>query len=70
VIDFRREVKTVTTVRHVVETPVNWIEVQKLLRTVLQDMGYGHDAEPADNLVWYETTDETLAICYRAAESK
>lgn len=67
-IDYQREEVTVTTVRHTVSTPVNWVEVQKLLRVVLQDMGYGGDTEPADDLIWYEVGDDELAICYHSTD--
>lgn len=63
--DFHREERTVVTVRHVVPAPVNWAEMQKLLRVVIRDMGYGGDkGEPADDLIWYEVGDDDIALCY------
>jgi cephalosporin-C deacetylase-like acetyl esterase len=63
--DYYRQERTVTTVRHVMPLPVNWVEMQKLLRVVIQDMGYGGEqGEPADDLIWYEADENELALCY------
>ena len=68
--DYRREEQTTTVVRHTMPTPVNWVEVQKLLRVVIQDMGYGTlREEPADDQIWYEVGDDEIAICYKLTES-
>lgn len=65
---FRQE-RTRTVVRHVIELPVNWVEMQKLLRVVISDMGHGPRAEgdagePADDKIWYEVGDNDIALCY------
>jgi hypothetical protein len=61
---YYREERTRTVVRHVIETPAMWTDVQKLLRTVLRDMGRDGHPEPGDDEVWYEVDDDSLAICY------
>lgn len=62
--DYRREERTTTIVRHSMTVPVNWVEMQKLLRIVIKDMGYEHRSEPADDLIWYEVSDDEVVICY------
>lgn len=62
--DYRREERTTTVVRHSMPTPVNWVELQKLLRLVIKDMGYEHRSEPADDQIWYEVGDDEIFICY------
>lgn len=65
--DYFREERTRTTVRHVVEMPVQWVDMQKLLRIVITDMGYPtpNEAEPSDDAIWYEIESEGyIAICY------
>lgn len=66
---FFREERTRTVVRHVVEAPVQWVDMQKLLRIVVRDMGYdpvsSGATEPSDDAIWYEIEDEGyIAICY------
>ena len=62
-----REERTRTVVRHVVEAPVQWVDMQKLLRIVVRDMGH-ETTEPFDDAIWYEVEDEGyIAICYELA---
>jgi hypothetical protein len=66
--DFHREERTRTVVRHVIAAPAHWTDVQKLLRVVIQDMGYplaSGSPEPSDDAIWYEIADDSLALCYR-----
>lgn len=61
--DYKRTEETTTTVKHGFELPVNWTDVQKLLRIVLQE--YGADGEPFDDELWYESDGEVLSLCYK-----
>ena len=64
-VDFYRQERTRTVVRHVIAAPAMWTDVQKLLRVVLRDMGYCNPTgQPSDDQVWYEVGDDELAICY------
>lgn len=65
----RLEVKS-TVVRHGFVTPVNWVDVQKLLRIVLQELGKNEGAEPYDDELWYETDDDHLYLCYQLEGSR
>lgn len=61
--DYYRQERTKTVVRHVVQTPVNWVDLQKLMRIAFRDAGYTGDREPPDDVFWWETEDDELALC-------
>lgn len=65
--DFDREERTATTVRHSMTMPVNWMDMQRLIRVSVEDMG--RERLPADDELWIEATDEEIAVVYTRPEA-
>lgn len=65
--DYRVTRETTTVVKRTMDTPVNWTDIAKMQSQVIDEWNALHDrtGEPFDNVIWFESDEDTISICYR-----
>ena len=68
-IDYKWTEITTTVIHYTVKTPVNWVELDKLLSVVHVAYRDHTGANPSDESIWIESTDESVSICFKKITS-